>query len=125
MTLPPLMTGKITQSTNVELTGGGICHPVGIPPAGPTSIALQSPTPWSNAQLCPPPVTGCAGSLSSKTELSGTKIEPAVPVKTPGDQLVAGGVPPAKPPVGNAVPSAHTAQAQFWQINVNAAAVAT
>jgi len=31
------------------------------------------------------------GSLFSKTELSGTKIDPAVPVKTPGDQLAAGG----------------------------------
>src|SRR6516162_5495720 len=106
-------------------SNGGIVHPVGVPPAGPTSISLQSVEPWSNTQLCPPPVTGSAGLLCSKTELSGTKIEPAVPVKRPGDQLTVGGWGKTKPPGGNVEPSAQTAQAKFWQRNVNAAAVAT
>src|SRR5215472_1062994 len=51
----------------------GRVHPVGVPPAGPMSIALHNVGPWSNTQLCPPPVTGSAGLLCSKTELSGTK----------------------------------------------------
>src|SRR5215472_3746534 len=109
----PLMTGRKMQFPGVSC---GITHAVGVPPAGPVSVALQSVEPWSNTQLCPPPVTGWRVSLCSKTELSGTKIEPAVPVKVPDDQLpaiVIGGTPMAKPPSGNVEPSAHTAQARF------------
>src|SRR5215470_9934175 len=120
--MPPLSNGRIKQPAPF----GGICHAVGVPPAGPVSVSLQVVEPWSNAQLCPPPVDGCAGSLCSKTELSGTNIEPAVPVKkAPGDQLTAGGWPRTKPPGGNVVPSAHTAQAKFWQRKVNAVADAS
>src|SRR5215831_1664245 len=120
--MPPLSNGRIRQPAPF----GGICHAVGVPPACPVSVSLQVVEPWSNAQLCPPPVDGCAGSLCSKTELSGTKIEPAVPVKrAPGDQLTAGGWPRTKPPGGNVVPSAHTAQAKFWQRKVSTVAHAS
>src|SRR5262245_34354297 len=66
---------------------GGIAHAVGVPPAGPTSISLHSVEPWSNTQLCPPPVSGWVGSLSSETELSGMKIDWLALRKTPGDQV--------------------------------------
>src|SRR5215472_5044901 len=109
----PVMIGRKVQSTG---KAAGFNHAVGAPPAGPESVCLQVVEPWSNAQLCPPPVSGCAGSLCSKTELSGTKIEPAVLVKMPGDQVgTAGGWPPMKPPGGNVEPSAHLAQAKLWQ----------
>jgi hypothetical protein len=51
-TLPFLMTGRTTQS--VEVFGGRI-HAV-VPAALPASPCLQSVEPWSQAQLCPPPV---------------------------------------------------------------------
>src|SRR5262252_1132309 len=108
-----LIIGRNRQSPCALSTG--IAHAVGVPPAGPVSVSLQVVEPWSNAQLCPPPVTGCAGSLCSKTELSGTKTEPAVAVNIPGDQVgTAGGWPATKPPGGNVEPSAHTAQAKFY-----------
>src|SRR5215470_4407178 len=119
--MPPLSNGRIRQPAPF----GGICHAVGVPPAGPVSVSLQSVVPWSNTQLCPPPVDGCVGSLCSKTELSGMKIDPVVPVKTPGDQFVAGGCPATKPLAGNVEPSAHTAHAKFCPRNVNAVAAAT
>src|SRR5215467_3115706 len=122
--MPFLIIGRNRQSPCA--LSAGIAHAVGVPPAGPVSVSLQVVEPWSNAQLCPPPVDGCAGSLCSKTELSGTNIEPAVPVKrAPGDQLTAGGWPRTKPPGGNVVPSAHTAQAKFWQRKVSAVAHAS
>jgi hypothetical protein len=37
--------------------GNDTVHAVGVPPAGPMSIALQKLF-TSNTQLCPPPVTG-------------------------------------------------------------------
>src|SRR5215467_6533963 len=119
--MPFLIIGRNRQSPCA--LSAGIAHAVGVPPAGPVSVSLQVVEPWSNAQLCPPPVDGCAGSLCSKTELSGTKIEPAVPVKrASGDQLTAGGWPRTNPPGGKLVPSAHTAQAKFWQRKVSAVA---
>src|SRR5215468_8327384 len=108
--MPPLSNGRIRQPAPF----GGICHAVGVPPAGPVSVSLQVVEPWSNAQLCPPPVTGCAGSLCSKAELSGTKTEPAVAVNIPGDHVgTAGGWPATKPPGGNVEPSAHMAHAKL------------
>ena len=57
---------------------------------GPRSVRLQSVEPWSNIQLCPPPVRGFVGLLCSFTELSGTNREPAVAVKTFGDRASLG-----------------------------------
>src|SRR5215467_11699594 len=79
------MAGRKMQPASA---GDGSAHAVGVPPAGPVSITLQSVvvgvmgvvngrSSLLNAQLCPPPVSGWVGSLCSETELSGTKIEPA------------------------------------------------
>ncbi len=100
------MTGRRTQSVAVF---GGIVQPVATAPGPPVSVSLQSVEPWSNTQLCPPPVRGSAGLFSSFTELSGMKIEPAGAVKTLADQFAAvrtcGSRPTTKPSFGRVVPS--------------------
>jgi hypothetical protein len=68
VTLPPLMIGRMTQSVAVF---GGIVQPVATPLPGPMSVSLQRVEPWSNTQLCPPPVSGFFGSLASWVEASG------------------------------------------------------
>src|SRR6516225_8592617 len=116
VTVPFLTTGRMMQSVAVF---GGICQPVDSPVVGslPTSVTLQSVEPWSNTQLCPPPVSGCAGSLCSWTELSGMNTEPAAAVKTLGDQLAAMATclsrPTTNPSLGMMLPSEQTAHAVF------------
>src|SRR5215475_3326962 len=107
------MAGRKMQAASA---GDGSAHAVGVPPAGPVSITLQSVvdgvtgvvngrSSLLNTQLCPAPVSGCVGSLCSKTELSGTKIEPAGRSAFNCTQLprIDGGG--TKPPVGNVDPS--------------------
>src|SRR5215471_12390875 len=117
-------------------------QPDGAPPATPVSVILHVVEPWSNTQLCPP--TAATGnpamplpfnatvlvplteSLFSKVELSGTKTDPAVPVKMFGDMFCSdgGSVPAVNPwlPDGKVVPSEHAAHAKFWVRNVAAIA---
>src|SRR5471032_3229567 len=128
VTRPPLMIGRTTQSDAVF---GGMFHPVARPVTGstPVSVSLQSVEPWSNTQLCPPPVSGWAESLCSLTEVSGMKIEPAVPVKTFGEKLAAVETIASrlitKPSAGKFPPLEQTAQAKFWLSSVTVAASAT
>src|SRR5215831_11149759 len=98
--LPPLITGRTMQSVGVF---GGMVQAVATAPGAPRSVSLQSVEPWSNTQLCPPPVKGWLGSLFSWVDRSGTNTEPAVPVKTCGDQVAAvgtGGCPITYPLAG-------------------------
>jgi hypothetical protein len=106
-----LTTGSTKQSVVVF---GGICQPAGAWPGMearggvplPPLVALQVVDPWSNCQLCPPTtatgkpamplpffamVLTFVGSLFSKLELSGTKTDPAVAVKTFGDMFASDG----------------------------------
>src|SRR5215472_18667309 len=109
--LPCWMMGSRTQSVVVI---GGSAHAVGAAPPGPVSVSLHSDQAWSNTQLCPPPVSGCAGSLCSLTELSGMNSDPTGSASTPGDQPAVNGfgvLPATKPPAGNVLPSEQTAQA--------------
>src|SRR5215475_7991957 len=124
VTLPFLTTGRTMQSVAVF---GGICQPVDSPvfESLPTSVSLQSVEPWSNTQLCPPPVSGSAGLLCSCTEVSGMNTEPAGAVKTLGDQLAATATclsrPTTNPSLGMMLPSEQTAHAVFCTPSESAA----
>src|SRR5215467_7123820 len=109
-----------------------------------SSVILHVVEPWSNTQLCPP--TAATGnpamplpfnatvlvplteSLFSKVELSGTKTDPAVPVKMNGDMFCSdgGSVAFTNPwlPGGKLVPSEQMAHAKFWVRKVEAIAKA-
>jgi hypothetical protein len=76
-------------------------------------------------------VLAWVGSLFSKVELSGTKTDPAVPVKTCGVMFASAGamfpsvtISYAACPAGMGNPSEQTAKAKFWVRNVVATAIA-